>query len=61
MGAAAKYYFKSCSEGVKVSLWDDIKLKKNIIRKIKALCKKKSLTKIDEIIYLAEFGDILYP
>ena len=61
MGAAAKYYFKSCSEGVKVSLWDDIKLKKNIIRKIKELCKKKSLTKIDEIIYLAEFGDILYP
>ena len=61
VGAAAKYYFKSCSEGVKVSLWDDIKLKKNIIRKIKELCKKKSLTKIYEIIYLTEFGDILYP
>ena len=59
--AAYKYYFKSCSEDVKVSLWDDLKLKKNIIRKIKKLCKKKSLTKIDEIIYLAVFGVILYP
>ena len=61
IGAAARYYFKSCNESVTLSLWKDIKLKKNIIRKIKELCKKKSITKVDEIIYLAEFGDILYP
>ena len=61
MGASIKYYFKSCSEDVRITLWDKFNLQKNIIRKIKELCKKKTLTKIDEILYLAEYGVVLYP
>ena len=57
---------ESClKNGVVYKPWgsDDhpVKLSKKKIRVIKKICKKKYLTKFDEIMYYIEFGELLYP
>ena len=62
--AAYYYVIDNCKKNALITApWGEnskkfSKKKTSIIKKI---CKKKSLTKFDEIIYFAVFGDILYP
>ena len=62
--AAYYYVIDNCKKNALITApWGENskKFSKKKTSIIKKLCKKKSLTKFDEIIYFAVFGDILYP
>ncbi len=61
--AAYYYIIDNCKKNALITApWgENSKFSKKKTSIIKKICKKKSLTKFDEIIYFAVFGDILYP
>jgi serine/threonine protein kinase len=61
--AAYNYVIDNCKKNALITApWGkNSKFSKKKTSIIKKICKKKSLTKFDEIIYFAVFGDILYP